>query len=246
MRGVHDVVVRNNKVQIKLTVSRNLTILQGKSATGKTTLLELIAAYDELGTDSGVVVNCDVPCKILAGRNWLRDLSLIENSIVFVDEDNAFMKSHEFAHAARRSSNYYVLVARESLPQLPYSVDEIYGLKNTNRSTTKYPVYSRTYASTYRIYGKSEFDGARPQVVIVEDSNSGFEFFAALCENSDIPCISACGKSNIYDIALSREERDILVIADGAAFGPEMEFLTSLQRFKRISSSCPNHSSGLS
>lgn len=234
MRGVHDVVVRNNKVQIKLTVSRNLTILQGKSATGKTTLLELIAAYDELGTDSGVVVNCDVPCKILAGRNWLRDLSLIENSIVFVDEDNAFMKSHEFAHAARRSSNYYVLVARESLPQLPYSVDEIYGLKNTNRSTTKYPVYSRTYASTYRIYGKSEFDGARPQVVIVEDSNSGFEFFAALCENSDIPCISACGKSNIYDIALSREERDILVIADGAAFGPEMEFLTSLQRFKRI------------
>ena len=234
MRGVHDVVVRNNKVQIKLTVSRNLTILQGKSATGKTTLLELIAAYDELGANSGVVINCDVPCKILAGRNWLRDLSFIENSIVFIDEDSNFMKSHEFAHAARRSSNYFVLVARESLPQLPYSVDEIYGLKNTNRSTTKYPVYSRTYASTYRIYGKSEFDGARPQVVIVEDSNSGFEFFAALCENSDIPCISACGKSNIYDIALSREERDILVIADGAAFGPEMEFLTSLQRFKRI------------
>lgn len=234
MRGVHDVIVRNNKVQIKLTVSRNLTILQGKSATGKTTLLELIAAYDELGANSGVVINCDVPCKILAGRNWLRNLSFIENSIVFIDEDSSFMKSHEFAHAARRSSNYFVLVARESLPQLPYSVDEIYGLKNTNRSTTKYPVYSRTYASTYRIYGKSEFDGARPQVVIVEDSNSGFEFFAALCENSDIPCISACGKSNIYDIALSREERDILVIADGAAFGPEMEFLTSLQRFKRI------------
>lgn len=114
MRGVHDVVVRNNKVQIKLTVSRNLTILQGKSATGKTTLLELIAAYDELGANSGVVINCDVPCKILAGRNWLRDLSFIENSIVFIDEDSSFMKSHEFAHAARRSSNYYVLVARDA------------------------------------------------------------------------------------------------------------------------------------
>ena len=34
----------------------------------------------------------------------------------------------------------YVIVARESLHQLPYSVDEIYGLKNTNRSSTKYPV----------------------------------------------------------------------------------------------------------
>ena len=147
MRGVHDVVVRNNKVQIKLTVSRNLTILQGKSATGKTTLLELIAAYDELGANSGVVIYCDVPCKILAGRNWLRDLSFIENSIVFIDEDSSFMKSHEFAHAARRSSNYYVLVARESLPQLPYSVDEIYELRNTGRSSSKYPAYSNVKRS---------------------------------------------------------------------------------------------------
>ena len=137
MKGAYQIVVRNNKVQIKLYIKRNLTILQGKSATGKTTLLELIAAYDELGASSGVTVNCDAPCKVLSGRNWLRDLSSIENSIVFVDEDNAFMRSYEFAHAARHSSNYYVLVARESLPQLPYSVDEIYGLKNTNRSTTK-------------------------------------------------------------------------------------------------------------
>lgn len=234
MKGAYQVVVRNNKVQIKLYIKRNLTILQGKSATGKTTLLELIAAYDELGASSGVTVNCDAPCKVLSGRNWLRDLSSIENSIVFVDEDNAFMRSYEFAHAARHSSNYYVLVARESLPQLPYSVDEIYGLKNTNRSTTKYPVYSRTYASTYRIYGTAEFIGEKPQAVIVEDSNSGYQFFSALCEKSGIPCISANGKSHIYDIVLEREESDVLVIADGAAFGPEMELPTSLQRFKSI------------
>ncbi|MEI2998343.1 MAG: hypothetical protein V8T51_03660 [Senegalimassilia faecalis] len=117
-------------MQIKLTISRNLTILQGNSATGKTTLIELIAAYDELGEDSGAFVNCAAPCKVLAGRNWMHDLATIENSIVFVDEDNAFMRTYEFAHAARHSSNYYVLVARESLPQLPYSVDEIYGLKH--------------------------------------------------------------------------------------------------------------------
>ena len=129
MKGSYQVIARNNKVQIKLTISRNLTILQGNSATGKTTLIELIAAYDELGEDSGAFVNCAAPCKVLAGRNWMHDLAAIENSIVFVDEDNAFMRTYEFAHAARHSSNYYVLVARESLPQLPYSVDEIYGLK---------------------------------------------------------------------------------------------------------------------
>ncbi len=234
MKGSYQVIARNNKVQIKLTISRNLTILQGNSATGKTTLIELIAAYDKLGEDSGAFVNCAAPCKVLAGRNWMHDLAAIENSIVFVDEDNAFMRTYEFAHAARHSSNYYVLVARESLPQLPYSVDEIYGLRNTNRSTTKYPVYSRTYASTYRVYGGSSFDGSRPDVVVVEDSNSGFEFFNALCKRSGIPCISAGGKSNVYNAVLERQESNVLVIADGAAFGPEMELLTSLQRFKNI------------
>ncbi len=62
-------------------------------------------------------------------------------------------------------------------PSSPYSVDEIYGLKNTNRATTKYPVYTRTYTSTYRIYGDELYDGDRPEEVIVEDSNAGYEFF---------------------------------------------------------------------
>ena len=172
MHGEYLVTVANNRVKFKLNIRRNLTILQGNSATGKTTLLELIDQFDQLGPDSGVSVVCDAPCHVLSGRNWKRDLKEISSSIVFIDEDNAFMRSHEFAHAARESDNYYVLVARESLPQLPYSVDEIYGLKNTNRATTKYPVYSRIYTSTYRIYGEQSFSGQRPELVIVEDSNS--------------------------------------------------------------------------
>lgn len=129
MRGEYLATVANNRVKFKLNIRRNLTILQGNSATGKTTLLELIDQFDQLGPDSGVSVVCDAPCHVLSGRNWKRDLKEISSSIVFIDEDSAFMRSHEFAHAARESDNYYVLVARESLPQLPYSVDEIYGLK---------------------------------------------------------------------------------------------------------------------
>ena len=234
MRGEHQVVVRNNRVQIKLTVRRNLTILQGNSATGKTTLIDLVAAYDELGPSSGVIVNCDVPCKVLAGKNWQRDLGCIHSSIVFIDEDGFFTRSQDFAHEAKASDNYYVIVSRESLPQLPYSVDEIYGLKNTNRATTKYPVYTRTYASAYRVYGGSDFVGGRPDLVVVEGSNSGFEFFSALCARSGIPCESACGKTNIYSKVLAAEASRILVIADGAAFGPEMEAVCALRRLKDV------------
>lgn len=69
MKGEHQAVVRNNKAQIKPTIRRNLTILQGNSAAGKTTLLDLIDECDQLGPDSDTVVNCDVPCRVLSGRN---------------------------------------------------------------------------------------------------------------------------------------------------------------------------------
>lgn len=46
MKSEHQAVVRNNKAQIKLTIRRNLTILQGNSAAGKTTLLDLIDECD--------------------------------------------------------------------------------------------------------------------------------------------------------------------------------------------------------
>lgn len=147
MRGEHLVTVRNNKVQIKLPIRRNLTILKGRSATGKSTFIDLVGQFDELGPDSGVAVSCDAPCKVLSGKNWQRDLESISGSIVFIDEDNAFMRSHEFAHAVKNSDNYYVLVAREALPQLPYSVDEIYELRNTGRSSSKYPAYSNVKRS---------------------------------------------------------------------------------------------------
>lgn len=49
MRGSYKVTIQNNRVQFKLTINRNLTIIQGNSATGKTTLLDMVAAHEELG-----------------------------------------------------------------------------------------------------------------------------------------------------------------------------------------------------
>ena len=46
--------------------------------------------------------------------------------------------------------------------------------------------------------------------------------------------MSAEGKSNIYSMVRESSENDILVIADGAAFGPEMAYVTSLARFKNV------------
>ena len=46
-------------------------------------------------------------------------------NIFFIDEENSFIKT---AKAVCGSDNYYVLITRENLYNLPYSVEEIYGL----------------------------------------------------------------------------------------------------------------------
>ena len=66
---------------------------------------------------------------------------------LFIDEDNAFLPTREFAEAVRESDNYYVIVTREGLPNLPYSVEEIYGI----RESGKYASLKQTYNELFHI-----------------------------------------------------------------------------------------------
>lgn len=70
MKGKHKVVVKNNKLHYEFEIKRNITIIKGDSATGKTTLINMIRQYANLGASSGVDVVCDVPCRILEGADW--------------------------------------------------------------------------------------------------------------------------------------------------------------------------------
>ena len=45
MKGKYSVFVQNNRLRYEFTISRNITIIRGDSATGKTTLLDLLNAY---------------------------------------------------------------------------------------------------------------------------------------------------------------------------------------------------------
>ena len=75
------------------------------------------------------------------------------NRIFFIDEGFTFIRTKEFADKVKGADNYFVLVSRENLPQLPYSIDEIYGLKES-KETGKYRELKRVYNEMYRIYGK--------------------------------------------------------------------------------------------
>lgn len=229
MKGKYSVFVQNNRLRYEFTISRNITIIRGDSATGKTTLLDLLNAYDRDGDSSGVLVKCDVPCVVIGGQRWEENLQFIHNSIVFIDECNRFIKSEDFAVRVKESDNYFVIVTRDDLPNLPYSVKEIYGI----RESGKYAGLKQVYNEFYCLYGDVEMlELEQESLVIAEDSNAGFEFFSGLCDEK-IECISANGKSNVFKALQEHREEGVLVIADGAAFGCEMEKVMQLIKIGR-------------
>lgn len=149
MVGRHHVTISNNFLKYEFDIVRNITVIEGNSATGKTSLVDMIRTYRLSGLESGISLTCDKRCTVLEGLDWKEQLTLIKDSIVFIDEGNRFVETEDFASTIKNSDNYYVIVTRERLDQLPYSVSEIYGI----HSSGKYNDLRQTYNQLYRIYG---------------------------------------------------------------------------------------------
>ena len=151
MVGKYDIEVYNNKAHYFLTIKRNITILQGDSASGKSELIRLIGEYEANGNSSGITVKCDKKCTVLTNVDWELRLSSLKQSII--DETAAFLKDKKFAEMVRGADNFFVIVSRDNLVQLPYSVEEIYGLRNVSDSS-KYKTYKKVYNEMYKLYNR--------------------------------------------------------------------------------------------
>lgn len=220
MIGKHRVVVYNSKLRYDFTVKRKFTILRGSSATGKTCLCNMLMR-------TSTVKECDVQLFVLPSSNWEVILKNISNQIIFVDEDFPYMTSHEFATAMFNSDNYFVLITREKLSSIPYSVNEIYGLMESKAEA----LISKSYTTNvfYNLYDDIEFSSRfKPDLLLTEDSNSGYTFFN-LVKRGSIACKSANGKSKVYQALLDnlKDYNNICLIVDGAAFGSEIDEIIS-------------------
>lgn len=227
MKGTYTIRIRSNRIVFTLDIQRNITIIRGDSATGKTTFIEMLQAYERLGKQSGVTVQSEKECHVLTDYDWEDRFPRISNSIVFVDEGNRFVSSPAFARAIMGSDNYYVLITRENLYQLPYSVDAVLKLKTTTSR------FRTTYVRSYPHYEYLEAPAdqlQRTDVILTEDSNSGHEMFSQIARRYAIQCDSADGKSNIMLKLMQSGDARVLIVADGAAFGAEMEKVYSFHK----------------
>ena len=69
MKGIVNVRVSNARISFELRLERNITILSGDSAAGKTTLVGMIRDYEEDGRSSGVTVQSHKPCRVLTNAD---------------------------------------------------------------------------------------------------------------------------------------------------------------------------------
>lgn len=229
MVGKYTVEIENAFLKYKFEIKRNITIIRGDSATGKTTLIDMLDLYYN-DKNAGVNLKCDKECVVLSGKNWQHNLEVIDNSIVFIDEQNRFIKTKEFAAAILYSNNYYVIITREKLSNLPYSVNEIYGIRESGR----YLRLGRDFTENelYNIYGLNPTNTFKPECVISEDSNSGYEFWTAYY---NCKCDYSSGNSNILFKVKDNsndEDNNILVIVDGAAYGPYLERMLNYIKYE--------------
>lgn len=219
MIGIYDIEVYNNKIHYYLTVKRNLTLVRGDSASGKTELVRLVGEYEANGNSSGITLKCDKRCTVLTNVDWEMRLVSLSQTIIFIDETASFLRTKSFAEHVKGSDNYFVIITRDDLDMLPYSVEEIYGLKNVSDSS-KYKSYKKVYNEMYKLYNLSDINEiVNPDQVITEDTNAGHECYVEIYGDM---CSAAGGKTKVYECIRTSDNKSILAIIDGAAFGSDI------------------------
>lgn len=140
MKGKHKIVVKNNRLHYEFEIKRNITIIKGDSATGKTTLINMIRQFANLGNASGIEIECDAPCTVLEGNLWQMLLKNLSGNIIFIDEENQFIRQQEFAELVKASDNYFVIITRENLYNLPIVLKKYMDciLQESIRTQSKY------------------------------------------------------------------------------------------------------------
>lgn len=226
MKGKHHVLLETGRVRYDFTIRRNITVLQGDSATGKTTLVELLQQFARRGAGSGIRLESDVPVRVFSGdgEDWVPFLRNPKPAILFIDEDYPFIHSREFAREISGSEHYFVLITRKPLTNLPYSVQEIYGI----RTSGKYHFPEKIYNEFYPLYqDRFLHDGREHRILITEDAKAGLVFYRRAFP--DVSCISTDGNANVASVLASMQSANpCVVIADGAAFGAFIENVLSI------------------
>lgn len=200
METQHDILVQNKRdIQFKISIKRKFTVIRGDSATGKSTLFQMVSDANT-STGTGVNIACDAPVVALYETGYQYELSNESGKIYIIDEDFSHLKTREFASLLLRSDNCFIIITRESLPAIPYSYQEIYKI----RTSGKYHSLERVYPDYDKLVEKD--------MIVTEDEDAGLEYYQHFFGDK---VTSSHGNSNLSKYG----SQDSLLIGDGSAIG---------------------------
>ena len=162
MIGKYEVSLQSKRVSYQFDVKRKYTVIRGDSAHGKSELCRLIS-------EKGCTVICKVAITVLRSDvNYEALLLNSHNTIYFVDESFDDIATNKFASVMKNSDNYFVLISRRKLSNIPFSVEEIYTLEKEKLGRGLGGEVN-TLIKQYKYSANKDFN---PDVLITEDSNS--------------------------------------------------------------------------
>lgn len=203
-------------VRYSLKIRNKFSLLVGNTATGKSTLYSLINTwntYTRRGQISNTVVNS--PIDVFA-TNELISLEKRKNSLFIFDED-IIPELKNNIEVLLKSPNYFLIMCREQL-MLPYGVYDLLELSTTRRDGV-------VINSTIPKYISMTDEDVTPDLILTEDSSSGYKFFN---DCLIVKCKSSKSKTRIIKSIRSEIQKGtstILLIVDEVGFGYEFEKL---------------------
>ena len=249
MKGTIKLEVTTPKIQYSLDLERNITVIKDKGATGKSYLCSLLSLWEEdianhRASDIGVKLNCGaVPVVMTAVRwnEWQAKPHDNRPHILFVDEDTEIL-TFAFMEYLGKSGDYCVIMSRDHvrLRKLTFSVNSVKALTGTRVKTLVPHILDRSKVNASltkqgNLWGSLALDTKFcPDMVVLEDSGSGYDFFKHVlgdkCKHIGELISSkdrTGGRSKVAKWLKSLFVTDtrILISADGAAFGGELDYI---------------------
>lgn len=197
--------IKSPNLNYDLQIENKLTIITGLSASGKTTLINLINEYNS--ENNIAEIYSKLPLYIINSNVWENPELYRGEAYYFIDEDMEFLKTPTFFKNILNSNGYFIVVGRDPEIFINYSIDSIYELKLDNgihKMVSKYNIKELAY--------KYNYDSIKE--ILNEDSGSGFEFYKYI-----IPLDHISSRGNMGILNLLNKNDSKLVILDRSGYG---------------------------
>lgn len=222
MKGKYFICLKDKMVDFKIDIDRQFTIIRGNSSTGKSFFVDMLREY-LINKKNGIMpaakltTNFNEIYVVTPTDDFNKIVEIKKNCLILMDEDCNYLFDGNFGSRVKHSDNYFMIVTRKKLSDIPYSVFSIYDFESEIKSERgKYFTETRLKPLYADADGQYNLD-----CLLTEDSGSGYDLF----KNSlNCEVISAGGNTRVYKESkrLFKEKKNLGILVDSSAFGPYM------------------------